>query len=75
MDNNLIEKIIEIPANKFIDTAINTVIIVFNKNKNNSNIEFVYENGTSEKPDVILEKVISMEEEIQRTLKELRGNL
>ena len=105
MDNDLIEKIIEIPANKFVDTSINTVIIVFNKNKKNTNIEFVYENGTSknisyeeivkndynlatnmyeeivvekieyEKPDIILEKVISMEEEIQKTLKELRGNL
>ena len=78
---------------------------MFNKNKQNTNIEFVYENGKSknisyeeivkndynlatnmyeeivvekieyEKPDVILEKVISMEEEIQKTLKELRGNL
>ena len=105
MDNNLIEKIIEIPANKFIDTSINTVIIVFNKNKKNTNIEFVYENGTSknisyeeivkndynlatniyeeiimetkkyEKPAIILEKVISMEEEIQKVLQELRGNL
>ena len=46
VDQNYIEKIIHIPGNKFTDTAISTIVIVFNKNKTNSDIVFVDdENG------------------------------
>ena len=105
VDNNLIERILEAPKNDFVDTGISTTIIVFNKNKKNTDIEFVDEKGNAkiinkeeiiendynlainmyrdipikkveyEKPMIILDKVIEMEEEIQKTLKELRGNL
>ena len=105
VDNNLIERILEAPKNDFVDTGISTTIIVFNKNKKNTDIEFVDEKGNAkiisqeeiiendynlainmyrdipikkveyEKPMIILDKVIEMEEEIQKTLKELKGNL
>ena len=101
VDNNLIERILETPKNDFVDTGISTTIIVFNKNKKNTDIEFVdakiikqediIENDYNlainmyrdvpikkveyEKPMIILDKVIEMEEEIQKTLKELKGNL
>ena len=105
VDNNLIERILETPKNDFVDTGISTTIIVFNKNKKNTDIEFVDEKGNAkiisqeeiiendynlainmyrelpikkveyEKPMIILDKVIEMEEEIQKTLKELKGNL
>lgn len=44
IDQNLIEKIISIPENKFIDTKIATCIIIINKQKKNNKIEFIDDN-------------------------------
>lgn len=41
IENNFIDKVIRIPPKSFIDTAIETVIIIFKKNKSHSNIEFI----------------------------------
>lgn len=41
VENNYIEKIISIEGNKFTDTKIATVAIVFNKSKKDNNIVFV----------------------------------
>jgi type I restriction enzyme M protein len=40
IEQNLIEKVIEIDGDKFVDTNITTDIIVFNKNKTTTDIEF-----------------------------------
>lgn len=40
VENNYIEKIVMIPGDTFVDTTISTVLIVFNKHKTNTNIEF-----------------------------------
>ena len=40
VDNNWIDKIIQVPGKTFIDTAIATVILVLRKNKTTTNIEF-----------------------------------
>jgi len=39
--NNYIEKVVRIQGKKFIDTTIETCLIVFKKNKNHTNIEFI----------------------------------
>lgn len=41
VDQNYIEKIIRIPWKHFVDTNIETCLIVFRKNKVNTNIEFI----------------------------------
>lgn len=41
VQNNLIEKIISIPGDKFVDTKISTVILVIKKNKKTTDIEFI----------------------------------
>lgn len=41
VQNNLIEKVISIPGDKFVDTKISTVILVIKKNKKTTDIEFV----------------------------------
>ena len=41
VDKNYIEKIIRIPWKHFVDTNIETCLIVFKKNKVNTNIEFI----------------------------------
>lgn len=41
VEKNYIEKVIRIPGKKFVDTAIETCVIVFKKNKENTDIEFV----------------------------------
>lgn len=53
IESNVIEKIVHIDGNTFIDTKISTVIIIFKKNKTTTNITF--ENGD-------IEKTISLEE-------------
>jgi type I restriction-modification system DNA methylase subunit len=40
VDNNWIDKVIQVPGKTFIDTAIATVILVLKKNKTTTNIEF-----------------------------------
>lgn len=41
IEQNFIEKVIHIPANKFTDTAIATCVIVFNKRKRTTDITFI----------------------------------
>lgn len=41
VEKNYIEKVIRIPGKKFVDTTIETCVIVFKKNKENNNIEFI----------------------------------
>lgn len=41
VENNFIDKIIRIPSKNFIDTTIETVLVIFKKNKFNTNIEFI----------------------------------
>lgn len=41
VENNFIDKIIRIPSKSFIDTTIETVLIIFKKNKTNTDIEFI----------------------------------
>ena len=55
VENNLIEKVIYIAGDKFVDTKIATCCIVFKKNKKTTNIEFI----DSEKQ---LNKIVSFEE-------------
>lgn len=40
IDNNYIDKIIQVPGNTFTDTKIQTVILVYKKNKSTTDIEF-----------------------------------
>lgn len=40
IDNNLLEAVINLPANLFMNTQIPTVMLVFNKNKQDTNIMF-----------------------------------
>jgi len=40
VDNNLIERVVHIPGNTFVDTAIATCIIIFNKSKTTTDIVF-----------------------------------
>jgi len=40
IEKNYIDKIIRIPGKTFIDTTIETTLIIFRKNKNHTNIEF-----------------------------------
>jgi len=48
VENNLIEKVIYIAGDKFVDTKIATCCIVFKKNKKTTDIEFINsENGKS----------------------------
>lgn len=41
VEQNYIEKIIRIPGKYFVDTTIETVLIVFKKNRDTTNIEFI----------------------------------
>lgn len=41
VENNWIEKIIRIPGKQFVDTTIETALIVFKKNKTTTDIEFI----------------------------------
>jgi len=41
VEQNYIDKVIRIPGKKFVDTTIETALIVFRKNKNTTNIEFI----------------------------------
>lgn len=41
INKNFIEKIVRIPSKTFIDTPIETVLIIFKKNKKNTDIEFI----------------------------------
>ena len=41
IERNLIEKVIQIPGKTFIDTPISTCLIVFKKNKKNTDIHFI----------------------------------
>ncbi len=41
IENNFIEKVIRIPAKSFIDTSIETCLLIFKKNKEHTDIEFI----------------------------------
>lgn len=41
IEKNYIEKVIRIPGKTFVDTAIETVLVVFRKNKTTTDIEFI----------------------------------
>jgi type I restriction system adenine methylase HsdM len=41
VEQNYIEKVIRIPGKKFVDTTIETCVIVFKKNKSNTDIQFI----------------------------------
>lgn len=41
VEKNLIDKVIRIPGKTFIDTAIETALIIFRKNKTTTDIEFI----------------------------------
>lgn len=41
VDNNWIEKVIQIPSKQFVDTTIATSLLVIKKNKTTTNIEFI----------------------------------
>jgi type I restriction enzyme M protein len=41
VENNWIEKVIQIPGKTFIDTTISTALLVLKKNKTNTDIEFI----------------------------------
>jgi len=41
IENNFIDKIVRIPSKSFIDTTIETVLVIFKKNKFNTNIEVI----------------------------------
>lgn len=43
IEQNYIEKVIALPGKKFIDTPIPTCIIVYNKNKQNTDIQFIHD--------------------------------
>ena len=48
VEKNYIEKVIRIPGKQFVDTTIETCLIVFRKNKSTKDIEFINsENGKS----------------------------
>lgn len=55
VEQNYIEKIIYIAGNRFADTSIATIVIVFNKNKNNNDIVFVDDENRLEKTVKIAE--------------------
>src|SRR5574344_228101 len=56
INNNYIDKIINIPAKTFIDTSIPTVLLILKKNKKNTNIQFE-DIETNKKEIVSLEKI------------------
>lgn len=41
VDNNFIEKIVAIQGDKFVDTKISTIVMVLNKNKTTTDIQFI----------------------------------
>jgi type I restriction system adenine methylase HsdM len=48
VEKNYIEKVVRIPGKQFVDTTIETCLIVFRKNKSTTDIEFINsENGKS----------------------------
>src|SRR5574344_2104999 len=56
INNNYIDKIINIPAKTFKDTSIPTVLLILKKNKKNTNIQFE-DIETNKKEIVSLEKI------------------
>lgn len=58
VNENLIEKVVLIPGDTFVDTKIATVLLVFNKNKKNTNIIF-------EDRQLKQEKIIELDEIIK----------
>lgn len=55
INKNFIEKIVKIPSKTFVDTNIETTLIVFKKNKKNTNIEFIDK-------EIKKSRVVSLEE-------------
>lgn len=55
VDNNWIEKVIQIPGKTFIDTTIATSLLILKKNKTTTNIEFIDN-------DLNLSKVVPVDE-------------
>lgn len=55
IEQNLIERVVHIPGNTFVDTSIATCIIVFNKNKQTTDIVF-------EDKEIKQEKTVSVNE-------------
>lgn len=41
VENNFVDKVIRIPGKTFVDTTIETALLVFRKNKNTTDIEFI----------------------------------
>lgn len=48
IDNNWIEKVVRIPSKTFIDTNIETVVLIFKKNKVNTDIVFIDQENNQE---------------------------
>lgn len=57
VDENYIEKVVFIPGDKFVDTKISTCLLVFNKNKQNTDIVFINDE-TKETKTIKLEEII-----------------
>ena len=55
VEQNYIEKVISIPGNTFTDTSIGTCVLVFKKNKKNTNVEFIDKENN-------LSKIVSFKE-------------
>lgn len=58
IEQNLIERVVHIPGNTFVDTSIATCIIVFNKNKQTTDIVF-------EDRELEQERVVSIKEVLE----------
>ena len=57
IEQNYIEKVIRIPGNEFVDTKIETVILVLKKNKTTTDITFI-DHHTKEQITVGIDKII-----------------
>lgn len=57
INNNLIDKIITIPANSFVDTSISTALILFKKNRTGNAIELV-DKETGESKQVSFDEIV-----------------
>ena len=53
VEKNVIDKIIRIPGKTFVDTAIETVVVIFRKNKASTDIEFI---DSEKKKSIIVSK-------------------
>ena len=79
VEQNYIDKVIRIPGKTFIDTTIETVLVVFRKNKTTTNIEFINsENGKSYKATFEEIKandfVLSVSSFVQEEVKQIKYN-